>query len=159
VTIGDGVGAGVGSGAGVGAGAGVGFGVGFGSLTGETALCVGGAVVARVVGCPVTAATGEVVCGFDDVRCDGVVWRGGVEIAGACTTLRPGPGPSAIPTGFMGDASSRGISAPPATAIASRSAARTRSFRLMFFPLPPTTSLEALSAGRWFRLTSGGLYR
>jgi len=62
--------------------------------------------------------------------------RGGVGAAGACTTLRPGPGPSAIPTGAAGLASKRGISAPPATAIASRSAATTRSLRLMLFPSP-----------------------
>jgi hypothetical protein len=57
--------------------------VGFGVVTGGTGACVGGAVTARVVGCPVTTVTGEVVRGFDDVRCDGVVWCGGVGIAGA----------------------------------------------------------------------------
>lgn len=65
-----------------------------------------------------------------DARC------GGLGAAGAWTTLRLGPGPSAIPTGAAGLASKRGISAPPATAIASRSAAMTRSLRLMLFPSP-----------------------
>jgi hypothetical protein len=62
--------------------------------------------------------------------------RGALGTAGAWTTLRLGPGPSAIPTGAAGLASKRGISAPPATAIASRSAAMTRSLRLMLFPSP-----------------------
>jgi hypothetical protein len=68
--------------------------------------------------------------------CGRGVRRGGLGAAGACTTLRVGPGPSAIPTGAAGLASKRGMSAPPATAIASRSAAITRSLRLMLFPSP-----------------------
>jgi hypothetical protein len=60
----------------------------------------------------------------------------GFGAAGARTTLRPGPGPTAIPTGAAGFASKRGISAPPAIATASRSAAITRSVRLMLFPSP-----------------------
>jgi len=41
-----------------------------------------------------------------------------------------------MPSEVGGDASSRGISAPPATAIASNSAATKRSFPLMFSPFP-----------------------
>jgi hypothetical protein len=41
-----------------------------------------------------------------------------------------------MPSEVGGDASSRGISAPPVTAIASNSAATKRSLRLMFLPSP-----------------------
>ena len=73
--------------------------------------------------------------------------RGGFGIAGARTTLRPGPGPRAMPKGEDGVPSRRGISAPPATAIARRSAATTRSFRLMLFP-PPADNIPRRTIGR-----------
>jgi hypothetical protein len=72
--------------------------------------------------------------------------RGARRIAGAWTTLRLGPGPSAIPKEVGGAASRRGINAPPATATASNSAAVTRSFRLMLFPSPADNSPRELSA-------------
>jgi hypothetical protein len=92
------------------------------------------------VGWTVTGATGavEVTAGWTgvEVACRETAWCGGFGLAGACTTLGPGPGPSAIPKGVDGDASRRGINAPPATATTSSSPAITRSFRLMYSPSP-----------------------
>jgi hypothetical protein len=126
--------------------------VGGGVVTG-TAVVAGGVVVGAGFVCTAALAFGAVVratapTGADDATGAAMVGaiaatprgrvalRGGLGAAGAWTTLRPGPGPKAIPTGAAGFASRRGMSAPPATAIASRSAAMTRSLRLMLFPPP-----------------------
>jgi hypothetical protein len=77
-----------------------------------------------------TNGVGTAVARLDEM-CGEAARRGGFGIAGAWTTRLPGPGASAMPTGVVGDASKRGINAPPATAIASRSPATTRSLRLM----------------------------
>jgi hypothetical protein len=61
-----------------------------------------------------------------------------------------------MPSEVDGVASSRGISAPPATAIASNSAATKRSFRLMFLPSPADNFSKELSAGGEIGLSSRG---
>src|SRR5947207_15731586 len=61
-----------------------------------------------------------------------------------------------MPSGFGADERSRGISAPPPTAIARRNAAIARSFPLMPFPPPADNIPRDLSAGRTFRLILGG---
>src|SRR5215468_10239050 len=71
-------------------------------------------------------------------------------------TLRPGPGPRAMPTGLAGAERRRGITAAPATATASKNAAIKRSLRLMFSPSPADNSPKELSAGRTFHLTGRG---
>jgi hypothetical protein len=123
-------------GGGVGAGTVVGGvvgGVGFG----RTAALFFGTVVRAIAATGVYDATEAATDGAIVAGTRGrAALRGGLGAAGACTTLRPGPGPSAIPTGAAGFASRRGMSAPPATAIASRSAATTRSLRLMLSPSP-----------------------
>ena len=73
--------------------------------------------------------------GCEAARPEAVWWRFS-EMVGAWTTLRPGPGASATPSGVAGDASRRGINAPPTTATASNSPAITSSLRLMFLPSP-----------------------
>jgi len=93
-------------------------------------------------GCTVTGVTEATGAGVATTRAGGGTVRSGAATrfargtAGARTTLRLGPGPSAIPNDVGGEASKRGISAPPATATTSNSAAVTRSFRLMLFPSP-----------------------
>lgn len=66
----------------------------------------------------------------------------GAETVGVWTTLRPGSGPSALPKGAAGDASSRGIDAPPTTATASNSPAIKSSLRLMSYPSPADNILR-----------------
>src|SRR5207253_2263443 len=70
-----------------------------------------------------------------------------ILVAVATTTLRPGTGPIATPREVTGAERRRGINATPTTAIASRSAATARSFRLM--PLPsPADNIPTGSIGR-----------
>lgn len=94
-----------------------------------------------MVGAGTLDTTGEgrtAFCGDEFGRAE--PWLGGFGIEGAWTTLRLGPGPSAIPSGADGAAPSRrGITAPPATAIASRRAAITLSLPLMSSPPPADT--------------------
>jgi hypothetical protein len=80
--------------------------------------------------------TGVTRAGPVEVTLGWVARFGCWAIMGAWTTLRPGPGPSAIPSGPAGAERRRGITAPPATATARRNAAIRRSFRLMFSPSP-----------------------
>jgi hypothetical protein len=126
-----GVGVVVGGGAGVdgvGVGGGVGAGVGFG----------GAGVVGTGGGVTGTTGTGAACSGIDGPW-EGLARCGEAGIDGAATTLRPGPGPSAMPKGAGALASRRGIKAPPTTATASRSAATTRSLTLMSSPPPADT--------------------
>lgn len=125
-------------------GAGVGFtgvvgGAGRGAGFGWTTCGTGVACVVLEVAVVLEAAVGGVA------RCS-AAWLGCFALIGACTTLEPGPGPSAMPREVAGEASRRGINAPPAMATASSSPAIMRSFRLMFSPFPADNFPENLSA-------------
>jgi hypothetical protein len=111
--------------------------------------CAAGSETTGVRGPAVTCARGALLP-------ERVVRVGELPIAGAWTTVRPGTGPSATPNGAAGEASSRGITAPPATATPSRSAATIFSLRLMLFPLPADDFPKYLSAGGDVALTAGG---
>ena len=107
-------------------------GVGFGLMATLFGATVGAIAVTGADEATETATAGAIVA----APRDRAALCGSLGAAGAWTTLRPGPGPSAIPTGAAGFASRRGMSAPPATAIASRSVATTLSLRLMLSPSP-----------------------
>jgi hypothetical protein len=61
-----------------------------------------------------------------------------------------------MPEDVGGEASRRGINAPPATATASNSAATKRSFWLMFLPSPADNFPKGISAGGEIRLRARG---
>jgi diguanylate cyclase (GGDEF)-like protein len=131
-------------------GTGLGSAVAAGCAGGGAWACLGWTTTAGA-GCTLTCVTGAIgvtaTRGGAEAVCGGAVWRGALEIVGACTTLRPGPGPSAMPSGLAGEASRRGINAPPATATASNNAATTHSLRLMLFP-PPADNFPRGTIGR-----------
>lgn len=75
-------------------------------------------------------------------------------MVGAWTTLRLGPGPRAMPIEVAGDASRRGITAPPATATVSNSPAIKSSFRFMLIPPPAENILRGTigKRGDWLEI-------